>query len=196
MTKRRNMTMRLGSKAIWFVFAAFMSCSVVQGRDHEMEIYTNTNQFNYNHTKGKEVNGFVFVKDNHSVQWSCRQSDPRCDQVRIAFSNGNPCGSSSLGPTATATCDQISVQNAVPCVKGGKNKLCFPYTTTVYYRGQVQNLTDDPEFIVDDSKLLILNLPTIGVFSVIELFALGAAFFVGYRRAKNQTLPPAPLAQK
>jgi hypothetical protein len=146
------MTRRLRFNAKLFAFVAFLTCPAVAARTHEIEISTNGTQFNYDHKKGTGVRGYVFVKNGHSVQWTCKMNDRQCDQVQITFNRGNPCQTSVLGPTATASCDGISVNNSVPCIKGGSNNTCFPYTTAVWYNGQQQNLAEDPEFIVDGSK--------------------------------------------
>jgi hypothetical protein len=168
------MTTRLRSKAVvLFAFSAFVACPPIQGRDHEIDVYTKSNYVKYDHKKGIGLSGFVLVKKRQAVQWSCKNNDPQCDQIKITFAQGNPCGSSVLGPAPTASCDGISLQNSVPCVKASKILSCFPYTTTVYHQGSPLNLIDDPEFIVDDSQQNFLEIVGVGIVSVLLGFAGG-----------------------
>jgi hypothetical protein len=188
MTTRTNMTRRLPSKALLLAFVAFLTSPAVSvAQDHIMEVSVEGGKVKYKTRKGKNSNGYIFINGDEVVQWVCKDKDA-CDSMTINLgasglvctNNGQP---GAPGPLAAnpVTCNVDSGTINSTCQKSPVGTQCSLYTTTVYHAGD-KSVTDDPEFIVDDSGLKFKT--RLGLGALVFFGAVGGGIFLGRRWGK------------
>ncbi len=177
------------SKALWFGLLALVTCSTVwAGPDHVIVVSALNGNVHYDHTGGKGLKGFVFVKKKHEIQWSCKTDQGHTCGIIIDFGSASPpCIKPNIPgstPATTVTCDVDYDSINQGCQKSNAGTSCFPYVTKFYKDGSQVSLLDDPEFIVDNSQLdnLLRSLGFVGLL----VGGLGGYYF-GRRRASNLT---------
>src|SRR5205085_3155438 len=97
----------------------------------------------------------------------------------------NKTGAPSSTPSSSVTCDVDSSTVVSPCQKSAVGTQCSVYTTTVYRSGKPP-ITDDPEFIVDNSQATYALAISLGI---LGLLVVG---YVAYRWGKTQGRLAAP----
>jgi hypothetical protein len=185
------MTRRLPSKALLLAFVAFLTSPAVSvAQDHIMEVSVEGGKVKYKTRKGKNSNGYIFINGDEVVQWVCKDKDA-CDSMTINLgasglvctNNGQP---GAPGPLAAnpVTCNVDSGTINSTCQKSPVGRQCSLYTTTVYHAGD-QPVTDDPEFIVDDSQRPNLRIRGFALLALV--LGLGGGIVLGRRWGKART---------